>query len=202
MVTIYRKEIVDIKCSPPCWYCQHSCDICLKPADIQTDVNGECIQHCSDACLELLFQTPGIIHLLPEGFAVHSKPNIDDSEMLLPNKHRAILHICREYRRKDGRSGHYLLILCVNTETGDKDFPAYEPYVIYHQFNLLRQITFGFYLKKDCLEPSEPLICEKQEDRLRCLRYLQQVTELEPISTILGAKLKEQSVFSFTPREL
>lgn len=193
---------MDIKCSPPCWYCLNLCDVCLQPADIQTDVNGELIRHCSSTCLDMLLQNPGVIHLLPQGFTVQSKPTIDESTVQLPEKHQAILHILREYSRKDGRNGHYLLILCVNTEAGDELFPAYKPYVLYHQFNLLRQITFGFYLNVESLEPSKPLNCEKHEDRLRCLRFMQQVAQLEPISDILRVRLKEHNILDLKPEEL
>lgn len=193
---------MDIKCSPPCWYCLNLCDICLQPADIQTNVNGELIRHCSSNCLDILLQNPGIIHLLPQGFTVHSKPTTDESKVELPEKHRAILHVLREYTRKDGRNGQYLLILCVNTETGDELFPAYKPYVLYHQFNLLRQITFGFYLKMDNLEPSEPLLCEKHEDRLRSLHFMQQVAQLEPLSDILRSRLREHNILSLKSEEL
>lgn len=165
-------------------------------------MNGELIRHCSNACLDVLLQNPGVIHLLPQGFAVRNQPNIEESEVQLPDKHRAILHVIREYTRKDGRNGQYLLILCINTETGDKVFPAYEPYVLYHQFNLLRQITFGFYLKMDSLEPSQPLNCENHERRLRCMRFMQQVTQLEPISEILRTRLREHNILELTPNDL
>lgn len=166
-------------------------------------MNGESIRHCSEACLDVLFQSPSIIHLLPQGFAVlHSKLSTEESEVQLPHKHQAVLHVHRDYNRKDGRNGHYLLILCVNTEEGDEEFPAYKPYVLYHQFNLLRQITFGFYVITNSLEPSQPLLCEKQEDRLRCLRYMQQIVELEPISDILRTRLREHNILDFKPDEL
>ena len=197
-----RKEKLDIKCSPPCWYCQYLCDICVKKATNQTDVNGESIRHCSDSCLDKLFQNPGIVHLLPEGFTIRSNPNIDKCKVQLPDDHQAILHTHCIYKRNDGRSGNYLLILCMNTKEKDEHFPAYKPYVLYHQFNLLRQITFGFYIMMDSLEPSQPLLCKKQEDRLRCLRFMQQVTKLEKIASILQTKLKEHNIFVLKPEDL
>ena len=193
---------MDIKCSPPCWYCLNLCDMCLQPADIQTNVNGELIRHCSSSCLDMLLQNPDIIHLLPQGFTVHNKSTIDKSKVELPEKHRAILHVLREYTRKDGRNGQYLLILCMNTETGDELFPAYKPYVLYHQFNSLRQISFGFYLKMDSFEPSEPLRCEKHEDQLRSLRFMQQVALLEPLSDILRSRLREHNILDLKYEEL
>ena len=196
------REVFDIKCSPPCWYCKYRCDICLKQTDVTTDINGESIRHCSNTCLEMLLANPGIIHLLPQGFSIRSSQNCDECLLQLPDSHQAILHVHCDYLREDGRNGNYLLILCISTKAKDETPPASTPYVLYHQFNSLRQITFGFYIATDSLEPSQPLVCEKPEHRLKCLRYLQQVAKLEPIANILRTKLEECNAFPLKPEEL
>ena len=159
-----------------------------------TDINGEAITHCSDTCLQVLFQNPGIIQLLPPGFEVKNNPNKEKGDLTLPGGHQVVLHVCREYRRKDGRNGYYTLILCTNTVKGDEEFPAYKPYVLYHQFNSLRKLTFGFHILEDNLEPHIPLPCATQEDQVRCLRFMQQLVALEPIGDILRTALKERGV--------
>ena len=166
--------------------------MCLQPAELKTNINGETITHCSDTCLQVLFQNPGIIHLLPPGFVVEN--NREKCGLTLPSGHQVILHICREYRRKDGRNGHYTLILCTNMVKGDKDFPVYKPYILYHQFNSLRKLTFGFHILENNLEPHMPLLCAKQEDQVRCLRFMQQLVTLEPVGDILRTALKERGV--------
>ena len=96
-----------------------------------------------------------------------------DSIVTLPVGHQAVLHVCRDYKRKDGRFGQYLLIVCVDlTNT---------PYILYHQFNSLQQITFGFYVSPDGFEPKEPLQCDSRNNQIKCLKYMQQVMTMEPI---------------------
>ena len=179
---------MDIKCVPSCWFCEHRCCVCLQPADITTNINGESILHCSESCLETIYQNPGVIHLLPPDFKVVNNPNGTDSSVMLPVGHQTILHICRDYKRKDGRFGQYLLIVCVDSTN--------TPYILYHQFNSLRQINFGFYVSLDSFEPKEPLQCDSKNDQIKCLKYMQQVMTMEPIGDIVKSALANHGVSS------
>ena len=179
---------MDIKCSSLCWFCEHRCLVCLQPAKIVTNINGEQIRHCCDECLQVVYQNPGIIHLLPADYKVLNKPSGEGNVVTLPTGHQKLFHISREYRRKDGRYGHYTLILCANLTIGGN------LYVLYHQFNFLRQITFGFYISSDNLEPEKPLQCSSKEDQMKCLRYMNQLIALEPFGNIIKTALAEQGV--------
>ena len=179
---------MDIKCVPSCWFCEHRCCVCLQPADITTNINGENILHCSESCLKVIYQNPGVIHLLPPDFRVVNNPDGIKCGVTLPLGHQKVFHVCRDYKRKDGRFGQYLLIICVNL--------AKRPYVLYHQFNSLRQITFGFNLLPDSFEPIEPLQCDNKKDQIKCLKYMQQILTLEPIGDIIKSSLAKYGVSS------
>jgi len=183
-----RAKTVDIKCFPPCWFCESRCCVCLQPANITTSINGESILHCSENCLKVIYQNPGIIHILPHGYKVVNNPNGIDSSVTLPQGHRVILHVCRDYKRKSGRFGQYILFVCVNTDSCSM------PYVLYHQFNSLRQLTFGFYISQTSFEPKEPLQYQKKEDQMKCLNYLQQILTLEPVGEIITSTLAKCGV--------
>lgn len=187
---------MDIKCVPSCWFCEHRCCVCLQPADITTNINGEDIPHCSDPCLQIIYQNPGIIHLLPSNFKVVNNPDGVNSSVMLPNGHQAIFHVCRDYQRKDGRFGQYVVIVCVNADSDRR------PYILYHQFNSLRQITFGFYVSPNNFEPKEPLQCDNKKDQVKCLKYVQQILTLEPIGDVIKSALAKFGVTSLGPDTL
>lgn len=187
---------MDIKCVPSCWFCTHRCCVCLEPADITTSINGEDILHCSDTCLKIIYQNPGIIHLLPPDFKVINNPDGIDCNVILPSGHQAIFHVCCDYKRKDGRFGQYVLIVCVNADANRR------PYILYHQFNSLRQITFGFYVLPNSFEPKEPLQCNNKMDQIKCLKYVQQVLTLEPVGDIIRSALTKHGVLSLQPDTL
>lgn len=185
---------MDIKCTPSCWFCEHRCCVCLQPAGITTSINGEGILHCSESCLKIIYQNPGVIHLLPPDFKVVNNPDGINCGVTLPSGHQVIFHVCRDYKRSSGRFGQYILIVCVDTTT--------RPYILYHQFNSLRQITFGFYISPDRFEPKEPLRCNKNNDQIKCLKYTQQVLTLEPIEDIIKSALTKHGVSSLQPDTL
>ena len=185
---------MDIKCVPTCWFCEHRCCVCLQPADITTSINGENILHCGESCLKVLYQNPGITHLLPSDFKLVNNPNRVGSTVTLPSGHNAIFHVCRNYKRKSGRFGQYLLIVCVNS--------AKTPYILYHQFNSLRQISFGFYISPKSFEVKEPLQCNNKNDQIKCLKYMQQIVTLEPIGDIIKSALADHGVTSLEPDAL
>jgi len=140
--------------------------------------------------LNIIYQNPGIIHLLPPDFKVVNNPDGINCNVILPSGHQAIFHVCRDYKRKDGRFGQYMLIVCVNADRSRR------PYILYHQFNSLRQITFGFYVSPDSCEPKEPLQCDNVTDQIKCLKYMQQVLTLEPVGDIIKSTLAKHGVSS------
>ena len=68
-----------------------------------------------------MFENPGITHLLPPDFEVVNSPNHKGSKVVLPIGHQMLIHTCRDYKRKDGRFGQYILMLCINKEKIDCD---------------------------------------------------------------------------------
>ena len=191
IILLYSTKRMDIKCSSLCWFCERRCLVCLQPADIVTNINGENIHHCCDECLQVVYKNPGIIHLLPVGYEVVNNPSGEGNGVILPTGHQRLLHISRKYRRNDGRYGHYTLIVCANIAIGG------DIYVLYHQFNFLRQVTFGFYISSDNLEIKKPLQCSSKEDQMKCLRYMNQLIALEPFGEIIKTALAEQGVLNF-----
>ena len=187
---------MDIKCVPSCWFCEHRCCVCLQPADIITNISGENILHCSESCLKTIYQNPGVIHLLPPNFKLVNNPDGTNCSVTLPFGHQAIFHVCRDYQRKNGRFGQYTLIFCVSADSTRR------PYVLYHQFNSLRQISFGFYVSPDSFEPKEPLQCSNKNDQIKCLKYMQQIMTLEPIGDIVKSTLAKHGVSSLQPDTL
>lgn len=161
---------------------------------LTSKINGEDILCCSDECLQVIFQNPGIIHLLPAGFQVVNNPGGTGSMITLPEGHQVLLHTCRDYKRKDGRFGQYILMLCINKEKVDAS-----PYLLYHQFNSLRQLTFGFFVSYKSLESREPLTPLNREDQMKCLKYMQQLLVLEPIGKTMQDMLVHQGVSEFLP---
>lgn len=161
---------------------------------LTSKINGEDILHCSDPCLQVVFQNPGIIHLLPAGFQVVNNPSDTGSKVTLPEGHHVLLHTCRDYKRKDGRFGQYILMLCINKEKVDA-----HPYLLYHQFNSLSQLTFGFFVSYNSLESGEPLAPLSKEDQMKCLKYMQQLLVLEPIRKTMQDMLVQQGVSEFLP---
>lgn len=188
VLTLCSSKPVDIKCFPPCWFCGSRCCVCLKPADITTSINGENILHCSEDCLKVIYQNPGVIHILPPGYKVCNDPNGIGHGVTLPHGHCVVFHVRRDYKRKSGRFGQYILFVCMDTDSCNM------PYVLYHQFNSLRQLTFGFYISHTSFEPKEPLQYQNKEDQMKCLNYLQQILTLEPVGEIIRSTLAKFSV--------
>ncbi len=184
----------DIKCSPPCWFCKHRCLVCLQPALLTTTVNGEDILHCSDPCLQIVFKNPGIIHILPPGFEIVNSPEAGQSKIKLPTGHRVLIHTCHDYRRKDGRCGQYVLMLCMNKKGIDA-----QPYILYHQFNSLCQLTFGFLISYHSFDPGTPLAPLNEQDLLQCLKLKRNLLAIEPIGKTLQNLLIEQGVSTLSP---
>ena len=179
----------DSRCSPPCWFCKHRCVVCVQPALMRTEINGENILHCSGPCLQIVLQNPGIVCLLPPGFEMVNSPSGRGSRVVLPSGHRVLIHTCQDYTRKDGRYGQYVLMLCISNES---------LYILYHQFNSLRQLSFGFFISKDDLEPTEPLAPLEKDEERKCLKFMQQLFVLEPIMKRVQDLLIQQGVTEFS----
>ena len=156
---------------------------------MSTEINGENILHCSDSCLQIVLQNPGIICLLPPGFEMVNSPSGQGSKVALPSGHRVLMHMCRDYKRKDGRYGQYVWMLCINNEN---------LYILYHQFNSLRQLAFGFFVSNGDLEPTEPLTPLEKDDERKCLKFMQQLLILEPIMKQVQDRLIQQGVTEFS----
>ena len=141
-----------------------------------------------------MFENPGITHLLPPDFEVVNSPNHKGSKVVLPIGHQMLIHTCRDYKRKDGRFGQYILMLCINKEKVDCD-----PYLLYHQFNSLRQITFGFFISYGSLEFGSPLALLTKENQMKCLKFMQKLLVLEPIRKTMQEMLAQQGISEFSP---
>lgn len=191
-----RTRKMDVKCSSPCWFCEHRCIVCLEPTDTMTNVNGENLRLCSDECLLVVYQNPGIIHLLPPGYKVSNNPSGEKNEVQLPPGHQRLFHVTRDYTRDDGRHGSYTVILCTDS--------ANPPnlYALYHQFNLIRQLTFGFYVSASNFEPEKPLENPDSQAQMKCLRYMDQLLSLEPIGQIIQSALAKHDMAEFTVEKL
>ena len=187
----------DIKCSPPCWFCKDRCLVCLSPAEQTSRICGEDILHCSDPCLQIMFKNPGIINLLPPNFEVVNSPDQVGCRVVLPEGHSVVVHTCRHYKRKDEKFGQYILMLCVNKKNVDS-----EPYLLYHQFNALRQITFGFFVSYNSWEFGSPLGPLSEVNQMKCLKFMRQLLVLEPIQETMRDMLAQQGISDFTPNTM
>ena len=188
---VVNTKMADRKCFPPCWFCKYRCIICLQPASITTDVNGEDILHCSDQCLQIAYKNPGVISILPPGHEISHTPDGKGSQRVtLPNGHSVVCHITRDYLRENGKTGQFTIFLC-SDDAGDEETQLY---VLYHQFNLLRQLTFGFYVCGTTLKPLKHLPCSNKDQELKCLNYMQLLFSTEPIDDILKAAIKRHGI--------